>query len=544
MIAVCRSLLVVLLFAMSFAMLSLTMATAPVAQERGHGSEHGNRSQSADQDSERQNSEHQENGRHHESAHEEDAEQRGAERHPHGGPGVLALLPGDSITEHSIDLPTGRLAYTATAGTFPLFDQSGDRSAQIFYTAFVVKSDNPASRPVTFVFNGGPGAASAFLNLGLVGPRIAEFGMNGHDGANVRLIDNPDTWLRFTDLVLIDPVGTGWSRAAKPDDARDFWSVHTDAQSMAKVIALYVAKNGRAASPKFILGESYGGFRAAKVARILINEQGILPSGILMLSPTLETSFQFGGDDLALGAALQLPSLAAAELERQGAFSTQALAQAEHFALTDYLTTLAGPPPQGDAAKTFYERVAKMTGLPLDAITRSDGFIHDAYVKNLAAGEHKIVSHYDATFASDDPYPSTPAPRGPDPILDGVVRAYGGAFVGYARDELGFKTDMSYALLASDIAGRWDWQLGHGPASVIDDLRVLLALTPSFRLLIAHGYSDMVTPYAVSRYVLDHLPSFEGRTALKLYRGGHMFYLDPASRQAFTADARAFYLAP
>jgi carboxypeptidase C (cathepsin A) len=529
MFAVCRSLLVVLLFA---------FATATSAQERGQSGDHGDRQENAQQENAQQENAQQEN------AHEKDAGGGRAGRHPHRAPGVLALLPGDSVTEHSIDLPSGRLTYTATAGTFPLFDQSGERSAQIFYTAFVVKSDNPASRPVTFVFNGGPGAASAFLNLGLVGPRIAEFGMNGHDGANVRLIDNPDTWLRFADLVLIDPVGTGWSRAANPDDARDFWSVHADAQSIAKVIALYVAKNGRAASPKFILGESYGGFRAAKVGRILINEQGIVPSGILMLSPTLETSFQFGGDDLALGAALQLPSLAAAELERQGAFSLEALAQAERFALTDYLTTLAGPPLQGDAAKAFYARVAKMTGLPVEAITRSNGFIHDAYVKNLAAGEHKIVSHYDATFASDDPYPSTPTPRGPDPILDGVIRAYGGAFVGYARDELGFKTDMSYILLASDIAGKWDWELGHGPASVIDDLRVLLALTPSFHLLIAHGYSDMVTPYAVSRYALDHLPTFEGRTALKLYRGGHMFYLDPASRHAFTADGRAIYPAP
>src|SRR4029077_6270260 len=353
-----------------------------------------------------------------------------------------------------------------------------------------------------------------------------------------------DTWLPFTDLVLIDPIGTGWSRAAKPDGARDFWSVHSDAQSMAKVIALYVAKNGRASSPKFILGESYGGFRAAKVARVLQSEQGIVASGILMLSPTLEGAFQFGGDRFALGAALQLPSLAAAELERKGTFSKEALAEAEHFALTDYLTTLAGPPPQGDAAKNFYARVAKFTGLPFDAIAQSNGFIHDAYVKNLEAGSHKIVSHYDATFASDDPYPTSPVPRGPDPILDGLVRAYGGAFVGYARDELGFKTEMSYILLAGDIAGKWDWEQGHGQPSVNDDLRVLLALTPSFRLLIAHGYSDMVTPYAVSRYVLDHLPPFEGRATLKLYRGGHMFYLDPNSRKVFSADARAVYQTP
>jgi carboxypeptidase C (cathepsin A) len=467
-------------------------------------------------------------------------------RQPQNGPGVLSLLPADAVTEHSIDLPSGKLAYTATAGTFSLFDQSGERSAAIFYTAYVAKSANPAMRPVTFVFNGGPGAASAFLHLGLVGPRIAEFGMDGHDGANIHLVDNPQTWLAFTDLVLIDPVGTGWSRTAKPDGAGAFWTVHRDAESMAKTVALYIAKNGRASSPKFILGESYGGFRAAKVARLLESDQGILTSGILMLSPMLEGAFQFGGDRFALGAALQLPSLAAAELERKGKFSRDALAQAEHFALTDYLSTLAGPPLQGEAAKNFYARVAAMTGLPAGVVAESRGFIRDDYIKNLHSSDHKIVSRYDATFASDDPMPESPAPRGPDPILDGVIRAFGGAFVGYARDELGFKTDMTYALLASDISSKWDWGDGHGQPSVADDLRVLLALTPSFRLMIAHGYSDMVTPYADSRYVLQHLPAFEGeeRVALKLYRGGHMFYLDPDSRKAFSADARTMYAPP
>ena len=317
---------------------------------------------------------------------------------------------------------------------------------------------------------------------------------------------------------------------------------------MAKVIALYVAKNGRVSSPKFILGESYGGFRAAKVARAVQSEQGIVISGILMLSPMLEAEFQFGGGRFALGAALQLPSLAAAELERKGTFSKEALAQVEHFALTEYLSTLAGPPLQGDAAKNFYARVAQMTGLPVDVIAQARGFIPDDYVKNLPIGDHKIVSQYDATFASDDPYPESPTAHGPDPILDGVVRAYGSAFVAYARDELGFKTDITYTLLASDISGKWQWREGssRGQPSVADDLRVLLALTPSFHLMIAHGYSDMVTPYAVSRYVLDHLPPVDGeeRTQLKLYRGGHMFYLDPASRKAFTADARTMYAPP
>ncbi len=533
MLAFCRSLTAVIV---------LAIVTPPIAaQERNRGADRSAHEESRQRAPDATSDRHEANGHDQNS---QDQNRHDQNRHDQNAPGVLALLPGDAVTEHSLDLPSGKFAYTATAGTFALFDQRGERSAQVFYTAFVAKSSNAAARPVTFVFNGGPGAASAFLNLGLVGPRIAQFGPDGRDGSKVRLIDNPDTWLPFTDLVLIDPVGTGWSRTAKPDGARSFWSVHSDAESLAKVIALYVAKNGRASSAKYILGESYGGFRAAKVARLLQSEQGIVASGILMLSPTLETGFQFGSNGFALGAALQLPSLAAAELERKGSFSKQALDEAEHFAMTDYLTTLAGPPPQGDAAEKFYARVSSFTGLPVDLIAKSHGFIRDAYVKNFEAAEHKIVSHYDATFASDDPDPASPVARGGDPILDTLVRAYGSAYVDYARNELGFKTEITYNLLAGEIAGKWDWEQGHGHASVTDDLRVLLAFTPSFRLVIAHGYSDMVTPYAVSRYVLNHLPPFEGRATLNLYRGGHMFYLDPASRKGFSADARAIYPAP
>jgi carboxypeptidase C (cathepsin A) len=479
------------------------------------------------------------------------AERSAAERAVANGPGVLSLLPADAVTEHSITLPSGRLDYTATAGTLNLFDQSGERSAAIYYNAFVARtgggSRNPR-RPITFVFNGGPGAASAFLNLGLVGPRVVQFGDGtSFDAARVRLIDNPDSWLVFTDLVLIDPVGTGWSRAARSDGASAFYNVRRDAESLAKAIALYAAKNGRAEAPKYILGESYGGFRAAKVARALQNEQGIVVAGIIMISPLIEGEFHFGGDRFALGAALALPSLAAAELERAGNFSLPALASAERFALTDYLSALAGPPLAGEAAQAFYQRVARLTGVPADVVAKSRGFIGDAFMKNLRASEHRLVSHYDATFALADPHPEAYANRGADPFLDGFIRGYGGAYAAYARDELGFKTEMTYVLLADDVSGNWDWQSsGRASPSASEDLRELLALTPSFRLLIAHGFSDMVTPYAVSRYVLDHIPDSVGRdrAELRLYRGGHMFYVDPKSRAAFTADARKLYAAP
>ncbi|MGH6727166.1 MAG: S10 family peptidase [Pseudolabrys sp.] len=463
-----------------------------------------------------------------------------AEQHE-AGKGVLRLLPADAVTEHSIDTAQGRLAYTATAGTLAFYDQSGEQSAAVFYTAYVAK-DAGANRPLTFVFNGGPGAASAFLHLGLVGPRILDLGPDGHDAASAQLRDNPDTWLRFTDLVLIDPIGTGWSRTVKPDDAKHFWNVRGDADSFAKAIALYIAKNNRPGSPKYLFGESYGGFRAAKVARALQRDQGIVVSSIVMLSPMLEGWLTFGDNESALRAALQLPSLAAAELERKNAFSPAALAAAEKFAMTEYLTTMAGAPPQGAAGKPFYERVAQMTGLPLDVVTQARGFVEDAYVKNLRPNG-KIVSRYDADFAVDDPYPESRSARGADPILDGVTRAYGGAMAAYARNELGFKTEMTYALLPGEVTSHWDWHGGRLQASAEDDLRTLLAFNPSFRLLIAHGMEDMITPYGITRYVLDHLPPLAplGRTQLKLYRGGHMIYLDPASRKAFSADAAAFY---
>jgi carboxypeptidase C (cathepsin A) len=460
------------------------------------------------------------------------------------GPGLLRLLPADAISDKEITVGGRKIAYTATAGTLPLFDHSGEKTAAVFYTAYIAKDGDAARRPLTFAFNGGPGAAAVYLNLGLAGPRIVDFGPDGRDGAAAKLIDNPDSWLGFTDLVMIDPIGTGWSRTAKPDDAKNFWGVRSDASVLAKVIALYVAKNSRGASPKYLLGESYGGFRAAKVAGALKSDQGIVVTGIVMVSPMLEASFQWGGSQYALGAALHFSTLVATELERTKKFTPEAMAEAERFAMNEYLATLAGRPPTGDKAKAFYGRVAAMTGLPVDVVTKSRGWVRNAYLQHLRADGH-IVSSYDATFAMPDPYPEGIRRGGGDPILDGFTRALSGAFVGYARDELGFKTDITYTLLASEVSSRWDWGDRREPPGVSDDLRELLALSPSFRLLVAHGRTDFVTPYGVSRYVLDHLPDMgtPDRVQLKLYRGGHMFYFDAESRRAFASDAKNFYQA-
>jgi carboxypeptidase C (cathepsin A) len=456
--------------------------------------------------------------------------------------GLLGLLPADSVTEHSIKIEGRDLPYKATAGTLSIFGGDGERSAAIFYTSYVAEHQ-AQNRPVTFVFNGGPGAASAYLHLGLVGPRLLDFGPSQQDGAGAKLVDNPQTWLAFTDLVLIEPVGTGWSRAAKPESAKDFFGVRQDAEVMTKTIALYLAHNDRMSSPKYLLGESYGGLRAIKVARDLQQDQGIVVSGIIALSPLLEAPLLFGNSKFALGAALQLPSLAAAELERRNAFSKDAVRSAEEFAMGDFLTTLAGAAPIGQKADDFYGRVAQQTGLPLDIVRKNHGFVGDAFLKHLRESDRGVVSRYDATFAAPDPFPETDSARNEDPILEGFTRAYGGQFASYARNELGFKTEMTYVLLAEDINGKWDWgRGGRSQVSATDDLRQLLAVNPSFRLMVAQGYSDLVTPYAINKYVIDHLPETIGnRVKLALYRGGHMLYTRQSSRIEFTADAKEFY---
>ena len=449
-------------------------------------------------------------------------------------PGVLGLLPADAVTHHMLP-GTTPLPYTATAGTLPLFDQSGAHTASVFYTAYVAEGPD---RPVTHSCStAGPGAASAYLHLGLVGPMLLRFGQNGRSGSDASLTDNPQSWLAFTDLVLVDPIGTGWSRTAKPDDASHFWGVREDASVLAKVVALWLAHNGRTAARKFLLGESYGGLRVAKLAAALQDEQGIVVHGLLMISPLLEGALTFSGDRMALGAALKLPSLAASELDRTGRFTPAALANAENFALGDYLHVLAGTPPTGDAARDFYGRVAAMTGLEADVVARTQGFLGRA-VLHPPGGQ---VSAYDGTFGIGDSF----GDRHGDPVLDGVTRAYGGAFVGYARDTLGFRTDMTFELLDEDVSRHWNWHSESGALSlpgVTDDLRALLAFDPGLRVLVASGRDDLITPYAAARYVLAHIAAAP-RVAQNIYPGGHMLYLNDASRQQFTADARDFIAA-
>ena len=461
------------------------------------------------------------------------------------GEDLLKLLPADSVTQHSLQAGGQHLAYTATAGTLTLRNDKGERTALVFYVAYTLPGAAAAQRPVSFFFNGGPGASSAYLHLGAAGPQVLDFPAgNETDGAAARLKDNPDTWLPFTDMVFIDAVGTGWSRPAKLEDApKAFWGVKQDAATFAKIVSLWLERNGRDASPKYLVGESYGGIRSIKVASALQSDQGVILNGIVMVSPAIEMSFTGGETTNPLPDALRLPSFVAGNLERQHRFSVNAVEDAYKYALGDYLKTIVEPPLDGDAAKAFYGRLADLTGIKESVIASQRGRI-DYTAHDVRSLDGRLYSFYENTLSVADPFPEG-GDQVPDPVLDGYTRAYGAAFAGYAADALGYRSELTYKLLAMDVNQKWEWR-GEGessasPAGGFDDLRRLLALDPSLKILIAHGYFDLICPFAADRWLVDQLPVGRDRVTLKVYPGGHMIYSRAASRALLRADVAALY---
>ena len=466
------------------------------------------------------------------------------------GAGILSLLPAASVTHHAIQLGETSLAYSAEAGTLPIRDASGKTTAKMFYVAYTADGTHEA-RPLTFVFNGGPGAASAYLNIGAVGPRIVAVDADGSiPPPPARLTNNPGTWLAFTDLVFVDPVGTGYSRASDPKNDKDFWSVDADKEAMAAFIRLYLAHKGRTTSPVFLTGESYGGFRAALLAKALPDKSGVALSGVVMISPALDLSLLFGHQTAQiLPFALALPSEAAVNLMQEGvtdrAEMRDRLQPVEAYALGGYLTTLAaGPEATREKASG---KVAEMTGLPLDFVKRRFGTMSlSTFARAFDQGKGKVLSRYDGAVAGPDIDPASLFSHGPDPVLDRMGAIWTSAFTGYVRNDLGFATDITYRLLDGEISRRWDYGNSgsdQGYADAMQDLQEARAYNPALKILIAQGFTDLVTPYFASRYLVGQLPPLSGAApiAIEDYLGGHMMYLRPDSRHALMEDVKALY---
>jgi carboxypeptidase C (cathepsin A) len=457
--------------------------------------------------------------------------------------------PPNAVTHHRITLAGVEVPYNAEAGTLQLRDPQDRATARIFYVAYT-REPQDAKRPITFVFNGGPGAASAYLHLGAIGPKAVDVSAKGElVGPPSRLVSNDASWLDFTDLVFVDPVGTGYSRASDGKSESDFFGVEQDTQALADFIRRYLIAAGRMSSPVFLAGESYGGFRAATITRSLQKTGGISPSGLVLISPALEFALLHGEDYDPLIWALGLPSYAAVNLESKGVAGRDALSGAlketERYALSDYLVALASGAEQGaDAAS---DTVARLTGLSVDVVRKNFARIPPSvFIKEFNRANGQVLSRYDGSVSGPDPNPASAWPRGPDPVLDSTVPLWTSAFVQYAQEELGYKTDASYRLLNRDIRSKWDFGTSptrQGYAGALEDIQDARASNRALEVFIATGYTDLITPYLGPTYLVNQLTPLEGASPITIenYTGGHMLYLRPDSRRALKRDVEAMY---
>ncbi|HEV8678897.1 MAG TPA: alpha/beta hydrolase [Stellaceae bacterium] len=464
-------------------------------------------------------------------------------------------LPARVETHHTVDLADRPLDYRAVAETIGLTDQKGNPTASVYTVSYLADAPAGKQRPVAFVFNGGPGAASVFLHLGALGPRILDTPASGAvPNPPVRLVNNPSTWLPFTDLVFIDPVGTGFSRGKGKEDNPDkpFWSIRSDLNSLGAVVHRWLTRHERWSAPIFLVGESYGGLRAAALAGRLPRDVGVTLSGLVLVSPALDIDILHPAISNALAPAFELPSFAASAAALSGRKWTADDAEAvERFALSDYLVGLAGMKGVPASGDPFVARVAAMIGLGDDIVRRERGRVGGrTFAHELRRAQGEILSVYDATVTratTANPWDD----RGGDPVLDPAVAAYTAAFDTYAPATLGYRTENPYRVLPNEVSQQWDWDGARGGEGglglALSSLQKTLLAYPETRLLVANGRYDLVTPYLASRWLVDQLAvpaAVRAGIRLRVYDGGHMMYMRPQMRAALAADAAEIFAAP
>jgi carboxypeptidase C (cathepsin A) len=455
-------------------------------------------------------------------------------------------LPPDSTTHHTLTLPGRTLDFTATAGSMPLFNDKREPQADIAFTAYQLNGADARTRPVTFLFNGGPGASSAWLQLGAAGPwRLAINADAVRSSASPDLVPNAETWLDFTDLVFIDPVGTGYSRfAATGEEVRKrFYSVDGDVNAIALVIRRWLEKSNRLQSPKFVAGESYGGIRGPKIVRNLQVDQGVGVRGLILVSPLFDYR-EFTGSSL-LQYVWSLPSMAAVAREAkagEGGVTRADLADVEGYARGEFLADLIKGSADVEATTRLADKVAALTGIDQAVSRRLAGRLGvGEFRREFDRRNGRVTGRYDASVSGFDPYPDSSSHRFGDPSGDPLVAPLTSAAVDLTRRKLNWRPDGSYQLLNGAVQGAWDFGRGINPPESLSQLRQILALDPKLKLLVAHGLFDLATPYFGSKILLDQLPAYASpeRVKLVVYPGGHMFYSRDGARQAFRGEVEA-----
>ena len=470
--------------------------------------------------------------------------------------------PTDDLvtTRHTIALEDGELSYTATSGRIVLrqegqtddkFDGS-QAKAEVFVTAYTADTEDPAARPVTFAFNGGPGSSSAWLHLGLLGPRRV---LSGDVGALTPppygIADNAQTLLRHSDLVFIDPVSTGYSRAVKGEKPKEFHGYGGDITSVGEVIRLWTTRNGRWMSPKYLCGESYGTTRSAGLARYLQERYGLYLNGVVLISAVLDFGsiiFSGGNDDPY---ALYLPTYAAIAHyhgKLGGRTLREVLVDAESYAEQDYPRILArGARLTAEERAAAAARLAELTGLPADYLDRVNlRPEHVRFLTELLRDRRLTVGRIDGRFTGWD------ADYGrerwsEDPSMSAIIGPYTAALNHYVRAELGYSSDLPYEVLTSRVRP-WSYaEFENQHVFVLDKLAAAMRANPHMRVHVDCGYYDAATPYFAAEHTAAHLdiPSeLAANISFSYYEAGHMMYLHEPSRLAQSQQLARFVTGP
>jgi carboxypeptidase C (cathepsin A) len=456
---------------------------------------------------------------------------------------ALPPLPADAHAEQTIQFDGKPLKYTVTVGTLPVRDKEGKVSGELVFTAYTVPG---ANRPVTFAMNGGPGASSVYLNFGAIGPKVLKVGNEGDSPSDpATLNDNPGTWLDFTDLVFLDPIGTGFSRSEVPEAEakKQFYSTTPDIEYLSRAIYDWLVKNDRLSSRKYLVGESYGGFRGPRVTYFLQSQLGVAMNGVVLVSPYLNPSIEDNGELSPIPWMVTLPSIAAAHLEREGKLTPTVMADVIAYTTGEYATDLIKGHSDPDAQARILKKVTELTGLDPAFVKYSGGRLETgAYLREAYREQGKLSSVYDSNVTSFDPFPFAPEQRANDPILASIIAPTTTAMVNFVTQTVGWKVDARYNALSYEVGMAWDGgdDLRRGSVS---ELRQAVAADPKLRVLIVHGWNDLSCPFMGSVLTLNQMPVMGDptRVAVKEYPGGHMFYTRPSSREQLHGDVKAMF---
>ena len=461
------------------------------------------------------------------------------------------------VTEHEARIGGRKIAYTVTAGTMLMKNSKDEPQALIGYTAYVAKDTNKAERPVMFAYNGGPGSASIWLHMGILGPQRAVvtdagFGNNGP----YRRVNNEYSIIDETDLVLIDPVGTGFARAVGDAKGEDFWGVDQDIQSISEFIVQYLTENARWASPKYILGESYGGMRSGGVAYYLLNNHFVALDGVVLVSPFMEFTAGFSGMGIDLPHVMFLPTLAATAryhgaLEPSPPDLDAFLAEVAAFSLDEYAPALLKGDKLGDAERrAVLAGLSRYTGLSEDYWERANLRINEGrFTKELMRATGRTVGRVDSRFAGHM-INRIGESAVYDPMLTAIGPGYLAAFMDYYQNDLQVEDIGNYTVFGN-IFMKWDWshrqpdlpgfKLPFPDTSV--DLAYAMRQNPSMRVLVQQGYYDLATPHLATEYFIDHLDipdELKDNIEYATYEAGHMMYIHEPSMVKFKDDLARF----